>query len=236
MSEVCLQYGISVGDHIDHVDQITMYNEMSASQEHDLDKHVHAAKTSDVSRYDCAAELRDSIIHLHDEVGNLQRVQERKRQTKETRAFGSAASLIKRKTGENWDRKKQDFQQEHDFSRRDLHRTQRVETAKLSEEIDHLPPKIFKASCTLLAMRQSEASLCQGRRFAEAKVVKSRADKLETLEHNQFIENVAAAANRRRKELKDSHQRKSDEHESFVKRNEWSLKRSVPPPHPPPHP
>jgi hypothetical protein len=94
----------------------------------------------------------------------------------------------------------------------------------LEEEIAHLPPKIFKATTTLLNMRSSEQELCEFKRFEEAKVVKSHADRLDTEERGEFQRKMAASQTAQRELLEALHTSKQDEHERHMKRNELHLK------------
>jgi hypothetical protein len=94
----------------------------------------------------------------------------------------------------------------------------------LEEEIAHLPPKIFKATTTLLNMRSSEQELCEFKRFEEAKVVKSRADRLDTEERGEFQRKMAASQTAQRELLAALHTSKQDEHQRHMKRNALHLK------------
>jgi hypothetical protein len=219
MKDVFAQYDTNHDDNLDHSEQMMMYNDMKAALENTLAGLVRAGM------YDSAATLRDRIVFLHSSFADLQRQAETKRQNSEQSAFRTAAKLITKQTNQMWGDRKATQDLENEDSRQDLHMTQSVETMKLEEEIAHLPPKLFKSSSTLLAMRSSERSLCSGRRFEEAKVVKVRADRVETAERNNFDRQVEDAKNSRRRLLREGQELKYGDHESLMKRNDWTLLR-----------
>jgi hypothetical protein len=219
MKDVFAQYDTNHDDHLDHSEQMTMYNDMNSA----LESTLHGLVKGGL--YDAAAALRDRIVFLHDSFAQIQREAENKRQQAEQSAFRKAAKIITQKTNQDWGARAARQEAEHADSRIDLHITHSVNTMKLEEEMAHLPPKLFKSSSSLLAMRSSERSLCTGRRFEEAKVVKVRADRKETAERDIFDKKVEAAKNSRRKALSDGQADKTADHESLMKRNEWTLHR-----------
>jgi hypothetical protein len=221
MSEVYARNGVAEGDHINHIDQMMMYNELKASQEKAMKEYIANAN------YGAAAELRDRIKRLEQEVGNLQRKQRRNQQQKEHRALQQASQIIKVKTNQYWAAEKRRDDEEYHDSKRDMHKAHAVITKNLEDEIAHFPPKIFKASTSLLDLRNSEKSLCEGLRFEEAMVVKTRADRQDRRERSEFERGVRAEKEKKRTDNRNWQRKKVKEHDSLEKGLEWNHRRCV---------
>jgi hypothetical protein len=219
MKEVYARNGIGEGDHINHIDQMMMYNELMASQKKTMKDFIAS------SNYSAAAELRDRIVRLEEEVGDLQRKQRQAQHQKEHRSLTQAAKIIKMNANHYWAEQKMRDDEEYQESKRDMHAAHAVITFNLENELDHFPQKIFKSSTTLLNMRKSEKSLCEGLRFEEAKVVKTRADRQEHKERTEFNRVYKTEKEKKRQDMRDWQQRKVREHDSLEKGIEWNHKR-----------
>jgi hypothetical protein len=215
------EFGFASDDKINRRDQILMYNEVMATLKNSL------AELIANNMYDAATELRNRIPVLRTSFMKMQSDQEQLRQVHERQSLQKAQAITKHSRTAFWGAKTGNLGQKQKMVAEDLEIKHALQKKQLEDDIACTPEPTINYSTRLLAMRSAEKSLAVGGRFAEAKQVMKRADKLEEKEVEAFRMKLAAVKRRRRNDLVKVQERDLAKHSRLVKRADWALKRAA---------